>query len=281
MYRSTPTPTQSFPSGIISLHVPQNSVVDIVFIHGLTGDRENTWRAANSSDPWPKTLLSPIIPNARILAFGYDAYVTDWKTMLSQNKLGCHSWNLLTSLATHREADNTNDRPIIFVCHSLGGLVCEYALTISARRSDEHLKRISNYTRGIAFLGTPHHASGLVQWAEKLAYVVGVLKQVNKDILKVLRDDSEVLAMIQDTFHHLVQTRVQNGLPPIAITCFFEELPLRVVGVVVPSHSAILPGYIPIGIHEDHIGMTKFDSHTNTGFTAVAGELLRWMRESS
>ncbi|OGE47015.1 hypothetical protein PENARI_c075G07875 [Penicillium arizonense] len=79
----------------------------------------------------------------------------------------------------------------------------------------------------------------------------------------LLRDDSEVLAMIQDTFHHLVQTRVQNGLPPIAITCFFEELPLRVVGVVVPSHSAILPG------------------HTNTGFTAVAGELLRWMRESS
>ncbi|KAJ6009543.1 hypothetical protein N7522_004559 [Penicillium canescens] len=200
MYGSTPTPTQSFPSGIISLHVPQNSVVEhssnvcstyyyiIVFIHGLTEDRESTWRAAaNSSDPWPKTLLSPIIPNARILTFGYDAYVTDWKTMLSQNRLGCHSWNLLTRLATHREADNTNDRPIIFVCHSLGGLVCEYALTISARRSDEHLKKISNYTRDIAFLATPHHGSGLVQWAEKLAHVVGVLKQVNRDISKVLK----------------------------------------------------------------------------------------------
>ncbi|KAJ6009542.1 hypothetical protein N7522_004558 [Penicillium canescens] len=85
--------------------------------------------------------------------------------------------------------------------------------------------------------------------------------------------------MIQDTFHHLVQTRVQNGLQPIAITCFFEELPLRFVGVVVPSHSAILPGYIPIGIHEDHIGMTKFDSHANPGFTAVSGELLRWVRD--
>ena len=48
---------------------------------------------------------------------------------------------------------------------------------------------------------------------------------------------------------------------------------------VVPSHSAILPGYIPIGIRSNHMDMTKFEDTSDPGFTAVAGELRRWVRE--
>ena len=33
--------------------------------------------------------------------------------------------NLLTAVGTYRENDDTNNRPIIFVAHSLGGLVCQ------------------------------------------------------------------------------------------------------------------------------------------------------------
>ena len=79
----------------------------IVFVHGLTGDREKTWRAAGAVDPWPKTLLSTDIDHARILTFGYDAYVADWRGMVSKNRVGNHSQNLLTTLATHRENDDT------------------------------------------------------------------------------------------------------------------------------------------------------------------------------
>ena len=43
--------------------------------------------------------------------------------------------------------------------------------------------------------------------------------------------------------------------------------------------SAILPGYIQIGIHNDHMGMTKFVSEDDPSFVAVAGELRRWMKE--
>ena len=48
---------------------------------------------------------------------------------------------------------------------------------------------------------------------------------------------------------------------------------------VVPMNSAVLPGYIPIGIHSNHMDMTKFVSEDDPGFVAVEGGLLRWMRE--
>ncbi|KAL2168856.1 hypothetical protein VTG60DRAFT_6758 [Thermothelomyces hinnuleus] len=224
--------TKAFPSGIKLLHNPEHATVDIVFVHGLTGDREKTWTARGALEPWPKTLLPSELPTARVLTFGYDAYVTDWRGVVSQSRIGNHSWNLLTSLATYRDKDDTNERPIIFVCHSMGGLVCKDALVTSRQRSERHLQNILQSTRGIAFLGTPHHGSDLARWAERLSRQIGLIKQTNTKILEVLKQESEVLARIQDGFHTMVSARDKEGQGQIEITCFFEELPLPVIGQV-------------------------------------------------
>ena len=79
----------------------------IIFVHGLTGDREETWRAKDAVAPWPQTLLPAKTTNARILTFGYDAYVADWQGVVAQNSIGNHSMNLLTAVATYREDDDT------------------------------------------------------------------------------------------------------------------------------------------------------------------------------
>ncbi|KAF2234938.1 hypothetical protein EV356DRAFT_532485 [Viridothelium virens] len=107
---------------------------------------------------------------------------------------------------------------------------------------------------------------------------MGLVKQANSRIVEVLESDSEVLARIQDSFHTMIRARNQDEYQPIHITCFYEELPLRGVGIVVPSHSAILPGYIPIGIHANHMDMTKFNDADDPGFKAVVGELHRWVK---
>jgi len=265
----------------------------IVFVHGLTGDRERTWTAKGASAPWPQTLLPSRVPGARILTFGYDAYVVNWTGAISKNYIADHASNLLADLAARRGGNGADRRPIIFVCHSLGGLVCQDALVASRLRPEAHLRSISVQTRGILFLGTPHHGSDLARWAEKLAAAVSNIKRTNRRIVEVLKRDSEVLARVQHSFHTMIRSRAQDNLPPIDITCFFEELPLPGVGMVcrtyllakvvltwrqiVPRESAVLPGYVAIGIRNHHRDMTKFDGPEDHSFIALSGELSRWI----
>ncbi|KAI2916215.1 hypothetical protein CBS63078_3393 [Aspergillus niger] len=271
---SAPNPTpelqqrKSFPNGIKTLCSPDDGTIDIVFIHGLTGDREATWTAEGATEPWPKSLLPSILPTARILTFGYDAFVVDWRRPVSENFIGNHAWNLLTSLSSYRDNDDTNERPVIFVCHSLGGLVCKDALFQSRQRSEKHLQSILDCTRGIIFLGTPHHGAGLANLAEVVSRSIGLLKQTNPKIVDVLKRDSEVLARIQEGFHTMIKAHSTAETPPIEVTCFYEELPVLGVGLVVPQYSAILPGYITIGIHRNHMDMTKFVNSEDPGFVA-------------
>lgn len=84
-----------------------NKVISVVFVHGLTGDREKTWKAKNAASPWPQTLLPTKVPQARVLTFGYDAKVADWRGMISENRIGNHAGNLLNALAAYRENDET------------------------------------------------------------------------------------------------------------------------------------------------------------------------------
>ena len=65
-----------------------------------------------------------------------------------------------------------------------------------------------------------------------LAKSIGVIRQTDPQILQVLKDDSEVLARIQNSFHTMIKARNKDGFQPIEITCFYEELPLLGVGLV-------------------------------------------------
>lgn len=61
-----------------------------------------------------------LIPSARILSCGYNPSVA-----LSQTFAGVDEFAelLLNYLEQQREAGNAKGRPIVFICHSLGGIV--------------------------------------------------------------------------------------------------------------------------------------------------------------
>ncbi|KAK5661437.1 hypothetical protein OQA88_11338 [Cercophora sp. LCS_1] len=244
--------------GIKAFYDPIDAEVDIVFIHGITGH----------------------LPQARILSFGYDAGVIGWRSRLSGNRIGDHARNLLAALAGHREADNTNNRPLIFVCHSLGGLVCQDALLISRTSPDPHLRQILSTTHAVLFLGTPHSGTGLAVVGQRLSRLAGLVSGTNARLVEVLRRDSEVLARIQDEFHALLRFKGSEGDGLLRITCVYEELPIPNIGEVVPRYSAVLPGYPAIGVHANHRDIARFATAGDPGFITVANELQRWVREA-
>ncbi|KAJ4132375.1 hypothetical protein NW754_015190 [Fusarium falciforme] len=265
--------------GLRTCHDSEDAVADVVFVHGLTGDRETTWTDSSSRVFWPAQFLKNDVPKTRIVTFGYDADVVHFWAMASQNRIRNHALNLVNALAQLRERTETEARPILFVTHSLGGLVFEDAMVASRNSAEAHLQRISASTYGVCFLGTPHCGSILANWASVVGKMTKIVKNTNTSILQVLRPESEVLARIQTDFHNMVRSRQDQGQPALRITCFYEELPVRNVGEIVPKHYAILPAYNSKGIHDNHMGMTKFSTAQDQGYLDISTEIWRWARQ--
>lgn len=267
------TPPLSFPAGVKVLHECPDAIVDVCFVHGLSGNRDSTWTARDQTNPWPATILPPELSGARILTYGYDAYVVR-KSVAGSNRLIDHATNLLHDLTGTRYGSSSS-RAIIFVAHSLGGLVCKKALLSSRNNPEAHLRNIFDCTKGIIFMGTPHRGSWMADWSKIPAQALGLVKSTNKSLLKILETDDQLLEAVQVDFWSMVR-ELREGGRRIEVTCFFEELPLDVVGKVVSKESATLEGYSSISIHGNHGDMVKFNSANDNGFRRLCGELIRW-----
>jgi len=274
-----PSVSHSFPAGVKVLHDGPDAAVDICFVHGLTGDRESTWTARGQSTPWPKTLLPPRLRvGARILTYGYDAYIVR-KGAAGSNRLIDHATNLLHDLTTDRDLNNASSRPLIFVAHSLGGLVCKKAILLSRNNPEAHLRGLFDCAKGIVFMGTPHKGSWMADWAKIPASAIGLVKSTNKSLLGILQMEDQLLESIQVDFWSMVRG-LREGGRHFEVACFFEELPLPVVGKVVSKESAALEGYASFSIHANHGDMVRFASAEDNGFKRLVGVLARWAAEA-
>ena len=103
---------------------------------------------------------------------------------------------------------------------------------MSRQQTEAHLRNIFHSTKGIIFLGTPHHGAGLAKWAKVVVRFIGLVKHTNPEIVNVLRYDSEVLSRIRHGFYTVIKARTEVEPPPIEIACFYEEVPVIGVGLV-------------------------------------------------
>ena len=110
---------------------------------------------------WLKDFLPKDVPFARIMTFGYDSVIAFSSSVA---RVDDKALELLNQLSIQRRSSKA--RPIVFVCHSYGGIIVKKALILAHEQSNiREFRDILESTKGIAFLGVPHRGSDSAWWA--------------------------------------------------------------------------------------------------------------------
>ncbi|KAJ4318511.1 hypothetical protein N0V84_006838 [Fusarium piperis] len=189
-------------------------------LHGLSGDAFKTWTDKHDH-LWLRDSLPEHIPNARIMTFGYDSALKHSKSRMTVIDF---AQDLLKRLVMARQDPSERERPIIFLCHSLGGIVAKQAL-IMAHMNDKLYGTILKSTTGIAFFGTPHRGSKTASTGRILSRIVNAAslsKTIRSDLLQTLEIPSQSLNEISR-----LSSQILSG---ISIISFYEQKPLSSTG---------------------------------------------------
>ena len=212
----------------------------IVFVHGLHGSRES-WRAVNGAY-WPDMVRTD-------LRFAYsDMDVAEYPTPASNGKMS--SVQLADTLFTRLKQEHVWDhREVVFIAHSLGGILVEEMLL----RHPTEAARV----RFIVSYGTPHEGSSIA-WIASLYDRDPVLNDLS-DAAK-----NTFLSQLEDKWrgnnavngiHRFCAYEGQDTMPENGVVRYLKT------GVRVVSYFSATYGCDvttpPVEIHADHINMIR------------------------
>jgi ankyrin repeat protein len=222
------------------------------------------------------------MPDARILTHGYDTHLRHKLFGRPPSKLTVYdiSKDLLNLLEAKRQDERS--RPLLFVCHSLGGIVVKDMLRQACHSMNPDLQHAFHSTVGIIFFGTPHIGADpqslLREMVERLAKLAGIV--VNQDVVRTLLPNSERLRQLRDEFLPIVQ---KHGW---RMHSFQEALGVRSLGGdrVVEDSSSYL-GLAPLEttqpINSNHMDMCRFHDLDDVEYQKVATALRSMARTAS
>ncbi|RZC45630.1 hypothetical protein C5167_038579 [Papaver somniferum] len=171
-------------SGSESCSQDDDAILDIVFVHGLRGGPFKTWRIAENKSSttsksglvekidqeagklgtfWPREWLAADFPDARVFSVKYKTNLTQW----SGATLPLQEVSLM--LLKKLTAAGIGSRPVVFVTHSMGGLVVKQMLN---HAKQENLEQFVDNTVGVVFYSCPHFGSRLADMPWRMGLVL-------------------------------------------------------------------------------------------------------------
>lgn len=214
----------------------------VIFVHGLGGHPYTTWADSKGDAFWPRWLASDI-PGLAVWTLAYDAPASNW--LGTAMSLQDRAKNVLERLVGKSELRGL---PIVFVCHSLGGLVIKQVLrTANDRRAggDAEAQAFVASVKGVVFIATPHSGSVHATLLDRLRLIAWPSAST-LDLVKNnagLRDLNVWYRNWSGAIHHKV---------------FFEQrgTPAGTIVAADSSDPGLLHVY-PVGIDADHVTISK------------------------
>lgn len=230
----------------------------VIFVHGLTGDRKETWTNAKTGSYWPSILSADAqFEGASVISVEYPS------TYLGEG----HDINgLAQRFATELlDTDVMADRydRVAIVAHSLGGIVATLAIL--------DYPKLRSVVRGVFMFGTPWNGSSLAD----VAYFFSAGNLISD--LTNSNGDNKFLRGIRDRWKQEVGTGIE-------LACAYETnvTGLDVLGwfklgnVIVPKDSVdLLCHRRAVQIAANHINMVKPKDESDN----IHRQFRTWYRE--
>ncbi|KAI9376511.1 hypothetical protein BJX61DRAFT_538748 [Aspergillus egyptiacus] len=246
-----------------------SSTSSIVAVHGLNPKNkerhaERTWEL--NGKLWLRDLLPTQLPQARILLFGYNSSVSIRSSSAGVRE---QAQNLLSRLWLAREG--CESRPIIFIAHSLGGILVKEALVQAKLGVTFSSIRMATY--GIVFFGTPHRGSHLAKLGETVAKAVrAFLRSPSNTFINALKEDDLYANELSENFQQLLEDYKYIN--------FYETLPLRSLGLIVEKKSATLglpdSREMTVAVAGDHESICRFASEEDENYKHISALITRF-----
>ena len=241
--------TQQNMLGLLTVFNCENSHPqgDLVFVHGLAGHPWGTWHPQSKTDNqnvelWPFWLGENLRANGidiNVWSFGYDAPGFQYFGQ------GMSRFDQASNLLKHLEVNDIGDRPLIFVTHSLGGLVVKQV--IRTAQSFPQYQAIIEQVQGIIFLSTPHTGTHLANLIKNIGFLTRPTVNVEE-----LKEHSPQLRDLNEWYGQNVE---QLG---IKTEVFYETQPLN--GFLVVNEDSANPrikDVKPVAILADYNSIAK------------------------
>ncbi|KAK0631157.1 ankyrin repeat-containing domain protein [Bombardia bombarda] len=214
---------------------------DIITVHGIRDDPSAVWKTAEGQ-PWVRDGLFRSLDRARQIDF---TYRTDSKADIFHHDpadgIAIEARRLLDAYIEMRDAlpATETDRPVIWICHDIGGQIVKRAL-IEAALQPVRYRHVALLTTAIVFLGVLHRAKNKDDIQDQLLQLLMMprtegdlngdsidLKTLEVLTLDVVKRVGSLAEQVWDTNIHFLETNLVTRAQMIYVWSGLRTLDLR------------------------------------------------------
>lgn len=240
------------------------AVLDIIFIHGISGNLDETW-TNSAGEFWPSWLAHDF-PDVRIFTAGYPSSIFEkW----AEKEMNLHE--RASNLAEHMASCGIGKRPLVIVCHSLGGLLAKEVFRACCETQDEEWAALGNNLKLVAFYATPHDGAALAR------VIKFCFPRLSSPHIAAISNDSGYLSNLNERYRDHAN---KKGVISIA---YYERFKTWKIGLMV-SRSSADPGCCetrPIPVDANHIQICKPNSKKQITFLSLRRHVVKILEKES
>ncbi|KAF8534212.1 hypothetical protein BDD12DRAFT_861595 [Trichophaea hybrida] len=273
----------------ILYHPPSNIEYDLIAVSGLSSHAFGSWKSPSQRHVmWLRDHLKLDFPQCRVFIWGYDSELESSATKNIRN----YARQLLTAIQVVREGNEiVRRRPIIFVGHSLGGLVIkqvrlpEWALVEAARSREvgSYDKATLESCVGLFLFGVPNkglnekNLLSMVKGKQSAPFVANLMEE--SQLLDALHADFRDMYKKFLNSCYVVSFYEMKDTPTVEKTTDgkWRRNPDQLIRMVTKESAIGCTSFVDdcnqIGFDLDHSKLVKFTSRGDNNYLTVCSKM--------